>query len=219
MGSLSLPQGIFPTQESNPGLPHCRWILYQLSCKGRPKILDWVVYPFYSGSSWPRNWTRVSCIAGRFFTNWAISIVSLKCVVLCLVTQSCLILCEPMDCSLPGSSVLRNSPGKNTGVSCHALLQRIVPTQGLKLRLLHWRQRTEPRFNFWVRKIHWRRDTLPTPVFLGFPCGSADKEWACNVGDLGSIPGLGRSPGEPVLLSLKSWNLKPLDHQGSPIMS
>ena len=42
----------------------------------------------------------------------------------------------------------------------------------------------------------WRRDRLPTPVFLGFPCGSAGKESAYNVGDLGSIPGLGRSPGE-----------------------
>ena len=41
-----------------------------------------------------------------------------------------------------------------------------------------------------------RRDRLPTPVFLGFPGGSAGKESACNVGDLGSIPGLGRSPGE-----------------------
>ena len=48
----------------------------------------------------------------------------------------------------------------------------------------------------WVRKIRWRRDRLPTPVFLGFPCGSAGKESACNAGDLGSIPGLGRSPGE-----------------------
>ena len=37
---------------------------------------------------------------------------------------------------------------------------------------------------------------LSTPLFLGFPCGSAGKEFACNVGDLGSIPGLGRSPGE-----------------------
>ena len=48
----------------------------------------------------------------------------------------------------------------------------------------------------WVRKIPWRRKQLPTPVFLGFPCGSAGKESACNVGDLDSIPGLGRSPGE-----------------------
>ena len=53
-----------------------------------------------------------------------------------------------------------------------------------------------PRFNSWVGKIHWRTDTLPTPVFLGFPGGSAGKESACNVGDLGSIPGLGRSFGE-----------------------
>ena len=41
-----------------------------------------------------------------------------------------------------------------------------------------------------------RRDRLPTPVFLGLPGGSSSKESACNVGDLGSIPGLGRSPGE-----------------------
>ena len=45
-------------------------------------------------------------------------------------------------------------------------------------------------------KICWRRERLPTPVFLGFPCGSAGKASACNAGDLGWIPGLGRSPGE-----------------------
>ena len=72
VGSLSLLQGIFPTQGSNPGLPHCRGILYQLSHKGCPIILAWVAYPFSSRSSHPRNWTRVSCIAGWFFTNWAI---------------------------------------------------------------------------------------------------------------------------------------------------
>ena len=44
--------------------------------------------------------------------------------------------------------------------------------------------------------IPWGRDRLPTPVFLGFPGGSAGKEYACNAGNLGSIPGLGRSPGE-----------------------
>ena len=57
---------------SNPGLPHCRRILYQLSHKGSPRILEWAAYPFSRGSSRPRNWTRVSCIAGKFFTNWAI---------------------------------------------------------------------------------------------------------------------------------------------------
>ena len=48
VGSLSLFQGIFPTQGSNPGLPHCRWILYQLSHKGSLGILEWVAYPFSS---------------------------------------------------------------------------------------------------------------------------------------------------------------------------
>ena len=55
VGSRSLLQEIFPTQGSNLGLPNCRWILYQMS-----------------GSSQPRNWTGVSCIARRFFTNWDI---------------------------------------------------------------------------------------------------------------------------------------------------
>ena len=53
-----------------------------------------------------------------------------------------------------------------------------------------------PRFNSWVAKMHRSRDRLPTPVFLGFPGGSSSKESVCNVGDLGSILGLGRSPGE-----------------------
>ena len=53
-----------------------------------------------------------------------------------------------------------------------------------------------PPFNPWAGMIHWRRDTLLIPVFLGFSGGSAGKARACSVGDLGSIPGLGRSPGE-----------------------
>ena len=71
VGSLSLLQGIFLTQESNRGLLHYRQILYQLSYKGNPRILEWVAYPFSSRSSQPRNQTGVSCIAGRFFTSWA----------------------------------------------------------------------------------------------------------------------------------------------------
>ena len=45
-----------------------------------------------------------------------------------------------MDCSLPGSSIHGDSPGKNTGVGCHFLLQGIVPTQGSNLGLLHRRR-------------------------------------------------------------------------------
>ena len=70
VGSCSLLQGIFPTQGSNPGLPNCRCILYQLSHKGSWRILEWVTYPFSSGSSRPRNQTGVSSIASGFFTSW-----------------------------------------------------------------------------------------------------------------------------------------------------
>ena len=52
--------------------------------------------------------------------------------------QSCL--CNPMDCSLPGSSAHRDSPGKNTEVGCHFLLQGIFPTQVSNSRFLHCRQ-------------------------------------------------------------------------------
>ena len=71
VGSHALLQEIFPTQGSNPGLPHCRQILYHLSHQGSPWMLEWVAYPFSRGSSWHRNWTRVSCMAGGFFTSWA----------------------------------------------------------------------------------------------------------------------------------------------------
>ena len=71
MDGHALLQGIFPTQGTNPGLPHCRWILYHLSHEGIPWILEWVAYPFSRGSSWPGNRTGVSSIAGRFFTSSA----------------------------------------------------------------------------------------------------------------------------------------------------
>ena len=71
MCCYALLQGIFPTYRSNPGLPYCRWIPYCLSHQGSPIILEWVSDPFSRGSSWSRNQTGVSCIAGRFFTSWA----------------------------------------------------------------------------------------------------------------------------------------------------
>ena len=76
VGSLSLLQGMFPTQVSSPDPLHCRQILYQLRHQGRPRILELVAYPFSSRASWPRNQTRVSLTAGRIFTNRALSEVS-----------------------------------------------------------------------------------------------------------------------------------------------
>ena len=69
MSCHALLQGIFPTQGSKPGHLHCKWILYCLSHQRSPKTLEWVAYPFSRGSSQPRNQTRVSCIAGGFFTS------------------------------------------------------------------------------------------------------------------------------------------------------
>ena len=66
---------------------------------------------------------------------------------------------------------------------------------GKKKKKIHLQCR-RPWFDSWVGKICWRRDRLPTPVFLGFPGGSTAKESACNAGDPGSIPELGRSTRE-----------------------
>ena len=80
----------------------------------------------------------------------------------------------------------------------------------------------------WVGKFPWRRDRLPTPLFLGFPGGSDGKKCACNVGDLGWIPGFGRSHGgghgnslqyfclenphrQRSLVGYSPWGLKELD--------
>ena len=65
---------------------------------------------------------------------------SLARLVLCLVTQECPTLCDPMDCSPLASSLHGDSPGKNTGVGCHALLQGTFPTQGWNAGLPHCRR-------------------------------------------------------------------------------
>ena len=102
----------------------------------------------------------------------------------CCAVPSCSVvsqLCDPMDCSPPGSSVNGDTPGKNTGVGCHAFLQEIFPTQESNPGLPHYRQilyclshqmvknlpaMQETWFDLWVRKIPWRRKRLLNPVFL-----------------------------------------------------
>ena len=79
----------------------------------------------------------------------------MMCVCECQSFQSCSALCDPMNCSPPGSSVHEDSPGKNTGVSCHVLLQGIFPTQGLNSHLLHL--------------LHCRQILLPL-THQGSPC-------------------------------------------------
>ena len=68
-GCHALFQGIFPTQGSNPGLPHCRQILYHLTHQGSPRILEWVANPFFRESSQPRNRTGSPALQVDFLTS------------------------------------------------------------------------------------------------------------------------------------------------------
>ena len=106
----------------------------------------WIAISFSSKHSWPRDWTCASCIlVGGFFMGSTLDIcrykikVQIKCVELFLVSQLCPTLCNSTDCSLPGSSVHRDSPGKNTGVGSHVLLRGIFPNQGSNSGLLYCR--------------------------------------------------------------------------------
>ena len=86
----------------------------------------------------------LNCLALSYMQS---SLLVVNYAVLCLVAQSCPTLFNPMDYSPQGSSVHEDSPGKNTGEGCHALLQGIFPTQGLNLRLLcllHWQAGSLP---------------------------------------------------------------------------
>ena len=89
---------------------------------------------------------------------------------------------------IPGSG---RAPGQGIGYP----LQYSWASWCLRQYIIHLQCR-RTGFDPWVGKISWTRDRLPTPVFLGFPCGSAGKESPCNAGDLGLIPGSGRFSGE-----------------------
>ena len=120
-----------------------------------------------SAQSQPRNRTGVSRIAGGFFISWATRLAF-----------------KPFGGFEFLSLFCRLGVGIYPWASLIAQLVKNPPAM------------QETLFNSWVGKIRWRRDRLPTTGFLGFPCGSAGKESTCNAGDLASIPGLGRSPGE-----------------------
>ena len=83
---------------------------------------------------------------------------------MCLVAQSCPTLCDPMDCSPSVSSVHEDSPGKNTGMGCHALLQGIIPTQvssHCRWILYCLSHQGSPRILEWVAYPFSRRSSHP----------------------------------------------------------
>ena len=100
--------------------------------------------------------------------------------------------CTESDTLGSGPALSFNSPLGEAGASLVAQLVKNPPAM----------KETLVRFLGQDPGIPWRRNRLPTPVFLGFLCGLARKESACNAGDLGSIPGSGRSHGEGTGYSL-----------------
>ena len=181
MGSLSLLQGIFPTQGLNLGLPRCRWILYQLSLKGSPRILEWVAYRFSRGSPQLRNQTSVPWIAGGFFNHW--TMWEATSVQFSSVAQSCPTLCDPMNLSKPGLPVHHQIP-EFTQTHVHQVGDAIQPSHPL---LSPSPPAPNPSQSFPMSQLLANN---------GFPDSSVCKESAYNAGDPGSIPGSGRSPGE-----------------------
>jgi len=97
----------------------------------------------------------------------------------CTWPLSCLTLCDPMKCSLLGSSVYGDSPGKNNGMGCHALFQGIFPTQGSNPGLQHFRgilyhlsHQESPVILEWVaypfsRGSSWPRNQTGVPCIAG----------------------------------------------------
>ena len=99
---------------------------------------------------------------------------SFPSLVLCLAAQSSPIVCDSTDCSPPGSSIHGDSPGKNTEVGCHFLLQGIFPTQGLSPGLPHCRwilyclsdREAQQSFNFYPKKISFPKRCLQSLLLL-----------------------------------------------------
>ena len=113
--------------------------------------------------------------------------------------QSCPTLCDPIDGSPPGSPCPWDSPGKNTGVGCHFLLQCMKVKSESEVTqscptLSDPMDCSPPGSSvhgiFQARVLEWGA------IAFSVPGGSDSKESACNVGHPGSIPGMERSPGE-----------------------
>ena len=107
---------------------------------GKPKNTGVGSLSLSRGSSQSRSRTGVSCTAGGFLTNWLSGKPWKKILYYILnitrgcehakLLQSCPTRCDPMNCSPPAVLCPWDSPGKNTGMDCHALLQGIFPTHG-----------------------------------------------------------------------------------------
>ena len=185
MGYHALLQWIFPTQGSNPSLPQCRWILYQLSHQGSPRILEWVVLLQGIFPTQESNQGHL-CIAGGFVTNWATR-----------EGHSCsyhLGNCKGLRSSMPrtggrepcvyyltGKWLRKCSAAKTYGFETSSSC--ILFFLKFHVILAEIRKQKNTKSKLWTTKGF-------------FPGGSAEKNLPANAGGTGSIPGWGRSPGE-----------------------
>ena len=133
-------QGIFPTQGSNPGFPHCRQILHQLSHQGSWRILEWTAYPFSRGSSWPRNRTRSPVLQ---VDSLPAELPGKPCEMIphCNFIFHFLIISE----SFPGGSAVKNSPAMQ-GTQVYPWVKKIP-----------WRRKWQPSPVFLSGKSHGQR--------------------------------------------------------------
>ena len=116
--------------------------------------------------AWAGGWAGVQCLHSPPLSPGLFQALGTR--EKCEVAQSCPTLCNPMDCSPPGFSVRGDSPGKNTGAGCHALLQGIFTTQGSNPGLLHCRQilyhlshQGNPRILDWIAYPFSRESSQP----------------------------------------------------------
>ena len=123
----------------------CKLDLKKIFFRLHIQVIPCSIWLFISGlfhlEKCPQGPFMLSQIIEFLYFLWLNSIPVCVCAHTCarLVAQLCPTFCDPMDCSPPGSSVHRDSPGRNTGVGCHTLLQGIFPTQGWNPSLLNCR--------------------------------------------------------------------------------
>ena len=135
MGCHFLLQGIFPTQGSKPGLPHCRQMLYHLSLRGSPLLgilpketrieRDTCTSVFTAAQfTIARTWKQPRCPSAEEWNRklWSVQFSS--------VSQSCPTLCEPMNCSMPGLPVHLQLP-EFTQTHVHRVGDGMQPSQPL----------------------------------------------------------------------------------------
>ena len=149
----------FPVSASFPRVSSSDQVAKVLECQLQHQFFQWI-FRVWSPCC-PRD-SQESSPAPHFLPSmyhfvrcYTVYLLSASTTRMCLVTQSCPTLCNPIYYSPPGSSVHGDSPGKKTGVGCHSLLQGIFPTQESNWGLLHCRDRYYQNTKYQLLKTNY----------------------------------------------------------------